>query len=243
MSCTLVIVALSPQRGRRSSTPAPGSGFAVGSKGGLSRHRNAQRSAISWGVSCFSNLLGHEGDRAGLDLIDLAARNRFERAALELENDAILAVLDQQAGEHAALGGGNRRGLVARADHQAGVEDVGEQLLEVVASIRGDLRADFLPFAVNLVALGADPLKTACPATGSPGVVRSNLRICSATRSRFRSRRSRIVPQMAFTLAAISGSRSVGARGSASTFKTDVGICLADIAARNALVHSGRWVK
>ena len=46
--------------------------------------------------------------------------------------------------------------LVARPDHQAGVEHVRDELIEVIATVGSELGPDVLPLAIDLVAEGAD---------------------------------------------------------------------------------------
>ena len=103
--------------------------------------------------------VGHERELAGLDLVDLAALDCLDLAALKLENDSLVAVFDQQAGQDAAFRRCERGGLVAGADHQAGVEHVRDELVEVIAAVGRDLGPDVLALAVNLVALRTDLLE------------------------------------------------------------------------------------
>ena len=90
-------------------------------------------------------------------------------------------------------------------------------------------------------------LKTAWPATGSPGVRRIDLRIWATIRSRCGLRRSRIVPQIALTRAAISGSLLCWSWRSWLTFSADGGILLvADggqqgLASRRGARSGARW--
>ncbi len=136
--------------------PAPGSGFAAGIGRRLVEAKKREQVGKLLRRELFLDFLGHEREDARLHFVDLASRDRLDLAALDLQDDAFLAVFGQQSGQHAAVGGRDGRGLVTRADDQAGIEDVGEQLIEIIAPVRGDVGPDLLPYAVDLVALGAE---------------------------------------------------------------------------------------
>ena len=53
-------------------------------------------------------------------------------------------------------GGRDGGGLIGGADHQAGVEDVGQQLREVIAAVASDIGTNFSPFTIQLVTLCTD---------------------------------------------------------------------------------------
>ena len=75
---------------------------------------------------------------------------------LHLQDDALIAILDQQAGNGPAVDVDHGVQLITAADHQAWVEDVGEQLIERAAAVARQIGADLVPFAVDLVALCAE---------------------------------------------------------------------------------------
>src|SRR5207247_5834124 len=66
-----------------------------------------------------------------------------------LEHYALGVVLDHEAGQETAPGRGNCCCLVRSPDDQARIEDVGQQLVERGAAVRGDVRPHVLALAVR----------------------------------------------------------------------------------------------
>ncbi len=135
---------------------APGRRRAEGSVGGLSRARKEKRSAISWGVSWDSTSSGMR------EMGAVFISSTWSRGMVSVLPPWILRTTRSGASSArrpvrtAAVVGGDGGGLVAGADDEVGVEDVGDELVEVVAAVAGDVGADLLAFSVNLVALGAE---------------------------------------------------------------------------------------
>src|SRR5262249_42978800 len=103
--------------------------------------------------------LRHQRDLAYSKFVDLAPRDRFQLAALDLQHHMLIAVLHEQAGERAAFEGQDRGRLVRSTNDETGIENVGQQVIERGPAVHGDVRADILTFAVDPVTLSADLLE------------------------------------------------------------------------------------
>ena len=141
---------------RRTIGPAPGSGLADRVRRRLVEAEEREQVGDLLRRELLLDLLGHERDLARLH------SSTWPRGIVSSLPPWIFSTtrsLPSSASRPVRTRpsvGGDGGGLVARADDQAGVEDVGDELVEVVAAVRGDVRADVLPLAVDLVALGAE---------------------------------------------------------------------------------------
>ena len=127
--------AAGPARGWRDTKPASGSRTA--------RER-------------FPQVFGHHRLLAGTPLLDLAL-GESDRFIGGGQRDRILVFGPDDSGEHAAVGRRDHLRLVIFADQGAGVEDVGEQIVEVGTIRAGQVGSDLTADAEERVALLADP--------------------------------------------------------------------------------------
>ena len=137
----------------------PSIGSASGSSGARSRQRKATRAVSSSGVICSSRFSGIREAGLTLTASDVLPGDDLALAALELQDEALVAVLLEQAREDSTVGGRDERRLIRGADDEAGVEEIREQLLVGTPAVARDVGSDLLPLAVDLVALGADLLE------------------------------------------------------------------------------------
>ena len=143
--------------------PDPGKALAVASEGGLSSDRKRAEIDNLLRRELSIKRVGHQRKLARLHFLNLASPDRLGLAALQLEDHPFLAVLDQESAQNPSVRRCDRCRLIPLADHQAGVKDVRDELVEVVAAVRGQIGTDILPFAVNLVAQSTDPLEHRLP--------------------------------------------------------------------------------
>src|SRR4051812_40051274 len=88
------------------------------------------------------HVLGHVRELARRHLLDVAAGDGLELAALRLQDDTLRVVFDEQPAEDRAPGRDDLRGPVAGADDKARVEYVREKLLEIAPAVAGDVGPD-----------------------------------------------------------------------------------------------------
>jgi hypothetical protein len=86
---------------------------------------------------------------------DIAAGDDRLHAADAEEGQLGGRVLDDAAGDGAVVFGGDDEVFVAIPDDLIGVDDIGEEGVEIAAARADQFRADFLTAAVELVAGGA----------------------------------------------------------------------------------------
>ena len=99
--------------------------------------------------------LGHDRGLGRLHLLDGVARERQLLAVAAAEHDDVLVLLDDDAGQGPAVGRGDDRPGVALADLGAGIDDVQEHRLQVVAAVGRQVGPDLAPLAEEGVAAGA----------------------------------------------------------------------------------------
>ena len=138
--------------------------------GGLVERDEGEQVGDLAGLEGLFKVFGHQRQFARFHLFDLAAGDDFLLASLHFQDDALVALFGDEPGDDAALRRDDRAGLIRRADDQARVEDIGQQLLERAAAVHGDVGADFLSLAVNLVALPAHLLEDLLPLVRIAGV-------------------------------------------------------------------------
>ena len=69
------------------------------------------------------------------------------------------AIFGQQPRDDPAVGRANRASLIGSANHQARIEDVGQELIERAAAVQSDIGADLLTLAVELMTLATDAIE------------------------------------------------------------------------------------
>ena len=109
--------------------------LAAGSEGCLSKARNAKRSARSLRESRVLDAFGHHRELAEAEVFDVVARHDLFAVAGHAEDDPLIVVFDNQAGQVAAVFGDHGDDLIRGSDDEAGVEHVGNELLERRAAV------------------------------------------------------------------------------------------------------------
>ena len=106
-------------------------------------------------VEGFEQAFGHEGGTGGFHFGDLVAGENEVLAIEAAEDDDLIILIREEAGEGAAIFSFDEEVFVAFPDFGAGLHDVEEHGFEVVAAIAGEVGADLAAFTEESVAGGA----------------------------------------------------------------------------------------
>ena len=101
---------------------------------------------------------GHRRERRELDFVDFAAHQR-EFFFGRLQDDALVVLAGDQAVENAAVGHAEDRHAEVFVHDGAGVDDVVEQIVEIVAAGAGEVGGDRAAGAEEAMAVGAGGLE------------------------------------------------------------------------------------
>src|SRR5262249_44733603 len=112
--------------------------------------------------------LGHQGGLGRLHLLDLVAGDDGPLLLAVEEGDGLVALLDHEAGEDAPVVQGDRLRLILLADQGAGVDEAGEEEVQVAPLDAGEVGADLLAIAEEAVAARAGLLEDELPPRGAP---------------------------------------------------------------------------
>ena len=128
--------------------------------------------------------LGHHGHVLHAEFLKVGLGDD-RLLGLVAKDDLLVGVLHELAGDRVAALGLGDVDVVRRADHEARVEEVREDRVEVLAADAGQVGAEVAALAVDRVALAQVLVKTCWPATGLPGGrLVTSFFICSTTFTR-----------------------------------------------------------
>src|SRR5262249_55032783 len=100
----------------------------------------------------FEQSVGHEREVRRLDGLDRSPRNGGLLMVGVDQGEQTIVLVHDQAGQHAANAERDGLGLIFLADERAGVDQAGQQEVEIAAIGAGQIRADRLAIAEKLVA-------------------------------------------------------------------------------------------